>query len=230
MADVTLTYKGATVAELSDSGSKTLRTAGKFCEADIGVEYVKPSGGGDDPKALIRSRLTGTLTEYVDDQLTTVVDAAFNQCFNLTILRLHGLTKLASSWLGNIAVTTLAFPNVTSGWTNYSFNGAKKLKAVDFSKIPKVVSNGFNGTSVMDTLVLRNSTVVPLENINAFNSTKFKDGSTGGTLYVPQAHIAAYQAATNWSTILSYANNKIMPIEGSIYETQYADGTPIPTT
>ena len=45
MADVTLTYQGATIAELSDSGSKTIRTAGKFCEADIGVEYVKPSGG-----------------------------------------------------------------------------------------------------------------------------------------------------------------------------------------
>lgn len=45
MADVTLSYKGATIAELNDSGSKTLRTAGKFCEADIGVEYVKPLGG-----------------------------------------------------------------------------------------------------------------------------------------------------------------------------------------
>lgn len=45
MADVTLTYKGATIAELSDSGSKTLRTAGKYCEADIGVAYVKPGGG-----------------------------------------------------------------------------------------------------------------------------------------------------------------------------------------
>ena len=46
MADVTLTYQGATIAELDESGSKTLRTAGKYCEADIGVEYVKPSGGG----------------------------------------------------------------------------------------------------------------------------------------------------------------------------------------
>lgn len=45
MADVTLTYKGTTIAELSESGNKTLRTAGKFCEADIGVEYVKPGGG-----------------------------------------------------------------------------------------------------------------------------------------------------------------------------------------
>lgn len=26
---------------------------------------------------------------------------------------------------------------------------------------------------------------------------------------------------------LGYANNQILPIEGSIYETKYADGTPI---
>ena len=45
MADVMLTYQGATIAELDDSGSKTIRTAGKFCVADIGLEYVKPSGG-----------------------------------------------------------------------------------------------------------------------------------------------------------------------------------------
>jgi len=46
MADVTLTYKGSTIAELSASGSKTINTAGKYCEADIGLTYVKPSGGG----------------------------------------------------------------------------------------------------------------------------------------------------------------------------------------
>lgn len=43
MADVTLTYKGNTIAELSDSGSKTLETAGKYCEANILLEYVKAS-------------------------------------------------------------------------------------------------------------------------------------------------------------------------------------------
>ena len=45
MADVTLKYKGATIGELSESGSKTIETAGKYCEADISLEYVKPSGG-----------------------------------------------------------------------------------------------------------------------------------------------------------------------------------------
>ena len=46
MADVTLTYKGSTIAEMSDTGTKTLKTAGKYCEGDIGVSYVKPSSGG----------------------------------------------------------------------------------------------------------------------------------------------------------------------------------------
>lgn len=46
MADVTLKYKGATIGELSESGSKTLETAGKYCEADILLEYVKSAASG----------------------------------------------------------------------------------------------------------------------------------------------------------------------------------------
>ena len=45
MADVTLTYKGATIGELSESGNKTIETAGKYCEADISLDYVKPGLG-----------------------------------------------------------------------------------------------------------------------------------------------------------------------------------------
>lgn len=46
MSDITLSYKGSDILELSDSGSATLKTGGTYCEADIEVEYVKPSGGG----------------------------------------------------------------------------------------------------------------------------------------------------------------------------------------
>lgn len=45
MADVTITYKGANIATMDATGSKTLQTAGTYCEGDIGVEYVKPGGG-----------------------------------------------------------------------------------------------------------------------------------------------------------------------------------------
>lgn len=41
MADVTLTYKGQTILELSASGNKDIKTSGKYCEADIGLAYIK---------------------------------------------------------------------------------------------------------------------------------------------------------------------------------------------
>lgn len=45
MADVTLTYKGQSILELSESGNKTIKTAGKYCESDISLAYVKSGGG-----------------------------------------------------------------------------------------------------------------------------------------------------------------------------------------
>lgn len=52
MADVTLTYKGQTILELSATGNKALKTAGKYCEDDIELGFVKPGGiyfGGNRP-------------------------------------------------------------------------------------------------------------------------------------------------------------------------------------
>lgn len=43
MADVTLKYKNNVIAELNDTSNKILKTSGKYCEADISVEYVKSS-------------------------------------------------------------------------------------------------------------------------------------------------------------------------------------------
>lgn len=41
MADVTLTYKGQTILEMSTTGNKALKTAGKYCEGDISLSYLK---------------------------------------------------------------------------------------------------------------------------------------------------------------------------------------------
>lgn len=92
-----------------------------------------------------------------------------------------------------------------------------------------LLTNSFYGDSKLATLVLRSAAVTPLGSpAGAFNNTPFASGKAGGTIYVPSALISTYQEATNWSTIFGYGNgaqNKILPIEGSIYETQYADGS-----
>ena len=41
MADVEIKYKGASIATLNETGTKTLKTAGKYCESDITVSYTK---------------------------------------------------------------------------------------------------------------------------------------------------------------------------------------------
>ena len=46
MADLTIKYKGQPIVEMTESGTKTLKTTGKYCEGDIAVEYAKPAGGG----------------------------------------------------------------------------------------------------------------------------------------------------------------------------------------
>ena len=46
MADLIINYKGQPIVEMAESGTKTLKTAGKYCEDDISVEYAKPAGGG----------------------------------------------------------------------------------------------------------------------------------------------------------------------------------------
>ncbi len=45
MANVTLTYKGQIIAELDSQGTKTLKTAGKFCAANIVLDYVNRGPG-----------------------------------------------------------------------------------------------------------------------------------------------------------------------------------------
>lgn len=41
--DVTLTYKGTPIVELDATGTKIIKTAGKYCESDIELIYIKRS-------------------------------------------------------------------------------------------------------------------------------------------------------------------------------------------
>ena len=45
MSGVNIEYKGESIATIPDTGSKTIKTQGKYCEGDILVEYEAPQGG-----------------------------------------------------------------------------------------------------------------------------------------------------------------------------------------
>ena len=93
--------------------------------------------------------------------------------------------------------------------------------------------NIFNGCSSLGTIILRSTSRVALGNVNNLTNTRFKSGGAGGTIYIPKSlydHLGDgtaddYKAAANWSTYDGYGTITWAKIEGSYYETHYADGT-----
>lgn len=182
--------------------------------------------------ASARSVLNGSITSYVDDGITSIVKYGLYNCKNLREFICHNINSAIQDCFNGNHNLKIALPK----WTVYNSYGAENntaMTALDLTAAYRLAANTFNGCTKLATLVLRYNGVVSLQNVNVFARTPFASGGAGGTLYVPQDLIASYQSATNWSTILGYgsgAQNQILPIEGSIYETQYADGTAIPTT
>ena len=259
MSDVTIKYKGATIATMDATGSKTLNTQGRYCEGDIDVEYVKPGGGGNQQVEadLISGELTGdytnTLVTKVKSQACrdlkadtinfpnclTVGDGGFRYMPNVTrifIPKAVGSPSNNYCFANNPKLTAIALPAITRTLP-LAFMSDVLLAAVDLGPdLTDFTNQTFSGCSILSTLILRRSTsIVGCGNVNCFNSTPFASGGSGGTIYIPKAlydHLGDgtaldYKAATNWATIEGYGTITWAQIEGSIYETQYADGTPI---
>ena len=207
----TVTYKGQVLVTV-DNSTKVLETSGTWCEDDFTLVDVS-GGGGDDTLTKIMLSLGTkafkalTLPEkIIFPSVTNVETEALNRTAGCKILVLPAVTAIG----------------------NYCVADSSSFEVIDFG--PNTPSFGawlFSNDSNLSTLIIRKSSVVAAANLNVFSNTPFASGGTGGTLYVPSAVISSYQSATNWSTILGYANNSIQAIEGSQYENYYADGTPI---
>ena len=47
MSGVNISYNGSAIASMTESGTKTLKTEGKYCESDIAITYEEAQGGVD---------------------------------------------------------------------------------------------------------------------------------------------------------------------------------------
>ena len=196
------------------------------------------------------------ITGFSAPLLTSIGTEAFNGCTKLTSIHTPNVTSTKSYMLKSTKVQSVFMPNaavVGNGFRECTylqtavianlylatgssyFRSCTSLKAVDMkASADSRWENAFYDCTNFDTLVLRNtSKVTPLNYTNAFTNTPFASDGTGGTLYVPESKLSDYQSATNWSTILGYANNQIKSIESTHTDPNapidltlyYADGT-----
>lgn len=100
MSDITISYKGSSIATMDATGTKTLLTEGKYCEDDITVDYVKSGGDiaywGDEGclyyKDMVIPSTNVTTSYYLCEYLETIYapnatsfnnNAGGSNCLNL---------------------------------------------------------------------------------------------------------------------------------------------------
>ena len=225
----TVTPTGTKQISITQNGTTT-EDVTNYANAEITVDVS--GGSGRDYLAEI---CEGTITRLDDENITNMSISLFRGYTksSLTVFLENCKTLSGGYCFGGSGVKNVVLPaleKVTSA--GYFFSGAGTIKldiGENFStESVGIRNNSFNGATAMNVLILRKtSAIVPLQNINAFTNTPFASGKAGGTLFVPSSLVSSYQSDTNWSTILGYADNSIQAIEGSVYESAYADGTAI---
>lgn len=190
MSDVTLSYKGDDILELSDSGSATLKTGGKYCEDDIAVEYVKPSGGVNIANYLShmnnQNLFNGvTLPETVEIHFLylTNLNSAFRTATgvkNLILSSKNGIGNFTTFSYATASIEMIDFTNLKIA-SSVNYNGAfwnmtnlKTFVGLNLSGATNVI-NIFAGTGKLENLsVVPNSCSISI----SYNScSKLTDNS-----------------------------------------------------
>ena len=208
------------------------------------IEAIPTGGGGwtaDDiasPGSITGTlRITGTsiaiyafhgwsgITKLEAPNLVTATDNCFGNMTGISSLYLPSMTSFTGRPFGSITAPAV-FPSLTS-------LESRRLEGWRGSKldIGSSFTYGFRSTSLygcpnVNVIILRQASVVTLQNANAFNSTPFASGGAGGTIYIPEAlynHLGDgtsndYKAATNWAILDGYGTVTWAQIEGSQYE------------
>ena len=146
-------------------------------------------------------RCTGTLTEYRNDTITTIVKCGFCAAYVLEKLYLPAVTRVNAQGIDDCPMlTTLEIPNVTY-LGNSAVRGAVSLRMVSINAKVSLDYACFVNCSSLDALILRSNSLCDLNYTNAFNTTPIESGT--GYVYVPRSLVDSYKSATNWSTYAS---------------------------
>ena len=222
----------------------TYEGSGGGYTANDWFDPTKPTGAlvssfvytNDDYGGLLKKHTGITSVELTESTRLPATFLAY--CSNLTSFKGPKITSIGGEAMRNTAVTALAFPSwAETKNPSSSFYGCSQLAVVDLGGSGTISGTyTFRACTSLKTLVLRSSTIVALGGVGAFMQTgTFVNGGTGGTIYIPESlydHLgdggsSDYKAASNWSTLDGYGVITWAKIEGSYYETHYADGTAI---
>lgn len=143
--------------------------------------------------------IMGTLAgDYVNPRVTEIKSSRFNGCSGLTSVEFAAVTHIAGSAFNLCSnLLTADFPVVESV-DSWCFNNCVKLQVANFPALTRIEAGSFYGCRKLEAFIIRGNSVCALANTNAFGSSGIANHT--GYVYVPDALVDSYKAATNWST------------------------------
>ena len=173
MADVEIKYKGASIATLNETGTKTLKTSAKYCESDISVSYTKPAAPAETNH--IRYEYDNPVAVSGSGNYITVVsgDETLKRVRSLDTLlvvcRMSGTVSCVKSCLGTNELSTYpisVFRSKCQGVMRYTADGGLSpngtVNAMDDDTNIIVGSGSIYITPEGDLRIYFNTTAYPI--------------------------------------------------------------------
>ena len=141
--------------------------------------------------------LAKTLTEYSNPRPVTIGNRFFSYFSKLEAVNLpNAVAVMEYGFTHCTALKEIVLPNVTD-ISAFAFQNCTELTRAEFGKLKALQSNVFTNTN-MTTVILRRTDAITTNNSTAvFNNTPISRGE--GNIYVPDALLQEYRAASNWS-------------------------------
>lgn len=147
MADITVSYKGSTIAEVSASGTTTLETAGKYCEDDITLQYVKPAAYIKLAESEVEANTTSTTVSIIDTITIDPASDAYTSANMIFVTVRDKAGKRAGYFYGADAI--FSNPNPANGTTSSVTNPARNTYTYSSNSV-FAVNNSNNGVYAYD--------------------------------------------------------------------------------
>lgn len=240
--EITITENGTTTEDVTN-----------YAAAQITVN-VPSSGGTVDWSGLVKGTwptgsvvLDSTVTTIPQYRLknfsgitslnavgvTTVETYALEGLINAEQVILPVATKLDAQALSRVGQKTadgcvIVLKAVTTLGADCIRGSATKVKVVDFSEsLASIPNRCFYQGHFGHVIFRKTDDIVTMSSTNAIGVGASGGFDTSTTVFVPSVLISAYEENTNWSTAKSSKGFTFAPIEGSVYENKWADGSPL---
>ena len=138
----------------------------------------------------------------IPKSVTSIGGQSLQYCYSLANIVLPNTITEFPNQLFQYSYTleNIVIPNTITATGNGTFFTMTNLKKVDFPELLTTIGTQvfFNAENIK-TYIFRNPTPPTLANVNVFNGINLL-----AKIYVPDASVSAYKAATNWLTLANY--------------------------